>query len=233
VILYSEDKEQSIDFDIDQKYKKIMLRASGGADSSILLYMIIDFLIKNKREDTKVYTITVIDPRNARGPSQSVQKIVNWILNKTKFKNFEMTYFNYDFNWDGKYQLDIQNDLITKHNIDLMFSGNSANPLIDVKDLLLDAMPERNKDAPRWKAPTLDTTNNECKCDYYQPFHRVDKRFMLSMFKYYDVMELFNITRSCSKYYSYDSKDLENKETCGECWHCRERKWASLWLNGK
>ena len=56
---------------------------------------------------------------------------------------------------------------------------------------------------------------------------------MLSMFKYYDVMELFNITRSCSKYYSYDSKDLENKETCGECWHCRERKWASLWLNGK
>jgi len=50
----------SEDFWIDEKYKQLFISASGGADSTIVLYAIIKFLQQHNRIDTKIHINTVL-----------------------------------------------------------------------------------------------------------------------------------------------------------------------------
>ena len=58
-----------------------------------------------------------------------------------------------------------------------------------------------------------------------RPFISHDKRKVAELYHHYDIMELFDITRSCENRNGPALNDFEDHcET--ECWWCYERRWA-------
>lgn len=62
------------------------------------------------------------------------------------------------------------------------------------------------------------------------PFRFIDKSWIIKQYKRLDIMDLFNITRSCEgtvpglDYTNYtNGKEVP---VCGECFWCKEREWA-------
>ena len=232
MILYSDDKTQSIDFDIPEQYKKICVNCSGGADSGILLYIVIDYLIKNKRTDTTVSVTTCSNDFKHRWNGRKAADVINWIIDKTGFENFDMHYTYYRDRQDSKYFNEVERQLFIDGRVDIMVSGITSNPLSeciveDAKgntvDLLATGLVDRNvdEDAPAITKGQVAT--------FYKPFHKIDKKFVASMYRQYNAMPLFDLTRSCeavpdSLYNSYDPNF--EQEPCGTCWWCLERKWA-------
>jgi hypothetical protein len=56
----------------------------------------------------------------------------------------------------------------------------------------------------------------------------VDKKFISFLYTYFNVNDLFDLTRSCEAVPDLEfgfNPDFE-KLPCGTCWWCLERKWA-------
>lgn len=225
-----DDNNQSIDFDIPSQFKNIMINCSGGADSAILLYMVCKFLKDNERLDTKVQVLTCNNDKKWRWNGRKAADIINYIIYKLNWNQFDMHYVFYRDVQDDKYWQEIQPDFFKQKRCDLIVSGITANPKIpafiersdgNIRDLAEGALPERYTDnKPNWYFG-----NNET---YYEPFCNIDKRFIAAMYKQYEVEDLINYTRSCEAipdpkltFYA----DFERKP-CGKCWWCCERKWA-------
>lgn len=228
--LYSDDKTQSIDFVIPEKYKKICVNCSGGADSAILLYMVIDYVMKNNMTDTTVSVTSCSNAFKHRWNGRKAANVINWILHKTGFENFDMHYTYYRDKQYTPYFHDVEGSLFADKRIDIIISGITSNPLsecvvtdIDGKevDLLETGLTDRTVEAD------VQTFFDEGDRAFYTPFKPVDKKFISSMFRQYDVMDLFDITRSCETIPTTEHYDpnFENKP-CGRCWWCLERKWA-------
>lgn len=231
MILYSDDRMQSINFDIPEKFNKILVNCSGGADSTILLYIIIDYLMKNNRRDARVNVTTCANDYKHRWNARKTADVINWIIDYTGYDNFDMHYTYYRSRQDHKYFHEIERNLLRDKRVDLIVSGITSNPLTETTvrdktgkevDLLVTGLTDRNigEDEKDFK--------EGAGYAYYKPFHRVDKKFISSMYRQYNVMPLFDITRSCEAVPDSDAAfDPEfEKQPCGTCWWCLERKWA-------
>ena len=220
-----------MEFNIPEQYKNIAVKLSGGADSTLLLYMTIHWLQENKRDDVMVHAMTLTELRNNFSNSRMSMQTINWILKKTKFTNFKMHHTLYTYEkGDDEYFLNLENEIIVNNKLDLVLSGNNANPLErpiyiedgngKTRDLSEMFLEERDADQPRYLNHPLDTSRALRKCDFYQPFHRSDKRDIANLYKQYDIMDLFRITKSCT------TPGSTPTTLCGTCWQCLERKWA-------
>ena len=62
------------------------------------------------------------------------------------------------------------------------------------------------------------------------PFRFVDKSWVLKQYRRLDIMDLFDITRSCEGVFeniTYETyTNGQDVPTCGECFWCKEREWA-------
>ena len=231
MILHSDDGTQSINFDIPEKYNKILVNCSGGADSAILLYMVIDYLMKNNRTDARVNVATCANDFKHRWNARKAADVINWIIDHTGYTNFDMHYTYYRSRQEPDHFHDIERNFFRDKRVDLIVNGITNNPLtettvVDINgkevDLLATGLTERNVGDDE-----KDLNEGE-GYGYYKPFHKVDKKFVSSMYNQYDVMPLFDLTRSCEAVPDKDASfDPEfEKHPCGRCWWCLERKWA-------
>jgi hypothetical protein len=226
----SDNYGQSIDFDIDPKFKKIGVNLSGGADSAIVFYMICDYLKQNDRPDVRVSVMSCANDLKHRWNPRKAADVINYTIDKLNFNPVDTHYSYYRDVQHVSYFHEIERKLYADNRVDLIVAGLTANPWVnaDVEDsegrmINLNETGIRDRDtgnAPEWLPGGTG-------CDFYRPFVNLDKRFVAAMYDHYGVRdELLPLTRSCEAIPDGDFDPAFEKEPCGTCWWCLERKWA-------
>lgn len=183
----------------------IGISASGGADSSILLYN----LMKNKSND-KIYIFTTgLNPH--RWHVKAAINVVEKCIQLTGNSNIEH-YIKYT---DTLCSKNIYSDMffyLDHKIINIMYSGITKNPPKEVTDQFLS--PESTESD---RDPTVIREHLYQNQKLYTPFFNADKKQIAKMYEKDNLIEdLYPLTKSCDY-------DLHH---CGKCWWCQEREWG-------
>ncbi len=226
----SDDFEQEIEFQLPADVTKVTVNCSGGADSSILFYMVCDYIQQNELDITVSMTTCSNDFKH-RWNGRKAADVLNYTIDKLGIGFIDTHYTYYRDVQDVSYFHEFENRLFKDNRTDLIASGITSNPRIPASiedangrlvDLAQEALPIRNVE----NKDTLPVTDDGKQ--FYTPFVNVDKRFVAAMYTHYAVEDLFDLTRSCEGVPDQESGfDAEfEKNPCGKCWWCLERKWA-------
>jgi hypothetical protein len=226
---------------VDHTWLNIAVSVSGGADSALLAYLICDL--------SKQYNITIHIINHVRcwktkpWQQHDADRVYNWLFQRfyhTKFvrhTNFvapELEYGNIGPVLTDEYGKTVSGDNIQqrayaefichKHNIDAYYNAVTRNPTaVD-----LGGMQERDIDA--------NDNNQHLKIMKHMnrwaihPFRFVDKSWVISQYKRLEILDLLELTRSCEG--TFEEIDFTNYikgqyvPICGECFWCKERRWA-------
>ena len=216
---------QIIDFDIPEQYKKIAVNCSGGADSSILLYILAKY-IKDNNLDIKICVLTCGADSKYRWSSGRASSVVNYVIENVGSNIIDMHYVYFRDEQDTKYFHEIEGKIFADNKAHVIASGITSNPPLGTfvktidginTDLSEQAMADRyGTDHETWY---ISTDGNG---DFWNPFVNVNKAFIADQYDAYGVRDtLLPLTRSC-EYYPED----RDQSPCGRCWWCLERKWA-------
>jgi hypothetical protein len=192
------------------------IKLSGGADSSIVAYML--GVYKKNVRDINIVPITAI---NAAKPWQHLyaKRVVEFIEKDLdiKFADHIVPEEHADPSAYTEFQEKMMRDLYASNAIDCHFNGINLNPPIDLDpDRKFTYASERDQDG------TVKQTVNK-KGNKFAPLANVDKRGVAEIYQMFGLMNtLFPLTRSCeNKFVAYAEPH------CGdECWWCLERKWG-------
>ena len=235
-------------FDIDgvripynTEWNNIAISVSGGADSALLAYLLCDLA---KEHNTTIHIINHVRMWKTRPWQQyDADRVYNWLFQRfyhTTFKrhiNFiapDIEYGNIGPNLTDEYGKQVSGDNIQqrayaefvcyKNNVDAYYNAVTHNPRL----ALFNGMRERD----------VERNDSNTHLEYMihmgkvasHPFRFVDKSWVLKQYKEFDIMDLFEITRSCEgefegiDYTTY--KPGQSVPTCGKCFWCKEREWA-------
>lgn len=188
--------------------KKIAVKISGGADSSLIAYM----LAKLKLEgviNSKLIAVTLTHPLK---PYQI--DTANRVINRIN----DLTGINYDYRITkiassiDEYYFYKKNIMpISKKEYDYQFHymGITANPPIDVGFDHPEVDRNHDKNMPIFVKDKLT------------PWVNYDKRDISSIYTIENIRHtLFPLTRSCV------IETFDFSKHCGECWWCKERYWG-------
>ena len=232
-----------IDIPFDPKWRNVAIAVSGGADSALLAYMVCQKAVETDANVT-IHIINHVRCWKTKPWQQyDADHVYRWLFQRfyhTTFKrhtNFiapELEYGNIGPNLTDEYNKRVSGDNIqsrayaeficTKHKIDAFYNGVTRNPRL----ALFNGMRERDIE------PTDDNKHllemEHMGFMVYHPFRFTDKSEIVKMYKALDIMQLFQITRSCEgtikdiDYTNY--KAGQPVPVCGECFWCKEREWA-------
>lgn len=196
----------------DKEYfhnKVISLSMSGGADSTLLCYLI----AKSIQEKNMNTTIWPYNGYDISLPHDSIKliKIIEFINNK--FPKVDLKYpISVVFDGKGK---DIKNDylrplrdtLYKQGAFDIWMVGINQGPPIEIQ----------KKEFPSFKRLTGYKLGEQLVApELNAPFVNQDKRFIVQCYKDLGLLNLYHNTCSCT----------ESDPGCNECWFCYERAWA-------
>jgi|MDTC01.1.fsa_nt_gb hypothetical protein len=227
--------------------ENIIVSLSGGADSASALY-----LSCKHYPNLHYYPFTARDiGNNALKDAIAADKIVKYIQNKFPHANLH-DIETFDFNdrdekhWpeaqkaidgvsdDPKLSKDkdeyknlsikqmtkiiliheICEHMVKKFHKPMMLDGLTGNPPPEA----LETFGHKGEDRRNHY-----TNRVRLKYNRYKPFLNVDKKFVADIYKQNNIMDLFEITRSCTG----TAKDTDNyTRECHKCFWCYERKWA-------
>ena len=225
----------------DPTWKNIAISVSGGADSALLAYLVCNFA---RESNAKIHIVNHIRCWKDKPWQQyNADHVFRWLFQKfyhTDFKrhtNFIAPELEYAFSGPilrDEYGKKVSGDNIQQrayaeyicaaHNIDAYYNAVTRNP----RGVDLGGMAERDIER------TEDNSHLEMMkhMDRWalHPFRFVDKSWVVKQYKDYDIMDLFNITRSCEGTIpGIDHTNYVNGQevpVCGECFWCKERQWA-------
>jgi len=230
-----------INIPFDKEWKNVAISVSGGADSALLAYMVCELA---KEHDITVHVINHVRMWKTRPWQQyDGERVYNWLFQRfyhTTFKrhvNFiapEIEYGNIGPNLTDEYGKKVSGDNIqqraygeficNKYNIDAYYNAVTRNPRLAA----FNGMRERDIE------PSEDNKHLErmthMGVEVLHPFRFIDKSEIVKKYKELDLIELFEITRSCEgefegiDYTTYTPGQFV--PTCGECFWCKEREWA-------
>jgi hypothetical protein len=225
----------------DPSWKNIAVAVSGGADSALLAYMVCQ---KAKEHDVTVHIINHVRCWKTKPWQQhDADKVYGWLFQEfyhITFKrhiNFiapELEYGSAGPNLTDEYGKKVSGDNIQsrayaeyichKHDVDAFYNGVTRNPRL----AMFNGMLERDIE------PTEDNTHLEYMIHMdmvvSHPFRFVDKAWIMLQYKELDIMDLFDLTRSCegiiegNNYTTYTPGQYV--PVCGNCFWCKEREWA-------
>lgn len=221
---------QEIDFKLDPAYKKIGINLSGGADSSILFYILCDYLKKNNLTDVSVSVMTCANDLKHRWNVRKAADVINYTIDRLDFNPVNMHYAYYRDQQEVNYFHEVERSLFDDGRVDMFVSGITANPWTeaniedsngDIINLNETGLGERNT------GNSKEFVVNSEGFAYYTPFVNVDKRFVAAMYNHYGVTDsLLSLTRSCEAIPPGKFDPNFEHQPCGKCWWCLERKWA-------
>lgn len=218
---------------LDQKWKRIGISLSGGADSALLAYLI----CKNVSTNTEIHITNQIrmwKTRPWQGPV--VDGVINWLVNKfdnnfTVHKNLvppeleEPTVYLIKDEY-GKMKsgnriiLRSHNEYIAhQYNLDALYGGVNMNPDIDIPGKLAER--DQGHLLPHFVHNGVDICH---------PFVYTKKDWIIRQYYENDIVDLLNLTRSCEG--EFEGLDYTTYKTgqdvpeCGECFWCKERQWG-------
>lgn len=235
-------------FPLNPEWKKISISVSGGADSALLSYIICNSLVKMDLK-MEIHIISNVRMWKTR-PWQKYNSldVYNWLV-----KRFPTLHFRRHENFispeieygtigpiikDVYGQMKSGDQISTRshveyicatHNINAWFAGITKNP---PEEFSGNGMSDRNVD----KLVDLNSIMIEHEGVWAcHPFKYVTKDWIVKQYIENDIMDLFNITRSCEgeftqlTYKNYVPGQLV--PLCEKCFWCHERNWAKK-ING-
>jgi len=232
-----------VNIPFDKEWKNVAVSVSGGADSALLAYMICE-LAREQEHDVTVHIINHVRMWKTRPWQQyDADRVYNWLFQRfyhTTFKrhiNFiapELEYGNIGPSLTDEYGKKVSGDNIQqrayaefichKYNVDAYYNAVTRNPRLAQFNGMQERDIERNEDNKHLEYMIhLDRVASH-------PFRFVDKSWVLNKYKELDIMELFNLTRSCEG--EFKDIDYTNYKAgqpvpvCSECFWCKEREWA-------
>ena len=190
---------------------KVGLSMSGGADSSLLLYI----LLSNKKETLKVFTLA--SDLKGRTSAKIAANVIDKCIELTGNNNVNHHVVYVDEQNDEKL-FKLPYEMLSENKISMMYTAITANPPKEIADYFLTPIEnsEQNKRDPSIHRPIV---NGVWCC----PFYNIDKIKIAEMYKSLGLIDtLFPLTRSC---------ELENPLPnflghCDNCWWCKERFWG-------
>ena len=223
----------------DQNWNNIAIGLSGGADSALLAYLICQLVTTQS-----VHVVSHKRMWKTR-PWQSHNSLTvyNWLLKKfpdikfvrhTNFIAPDIEYGNMGPNLTDEYGKKVSGDNIqqrsfaeyicSSENIDAYYNGVTRNP----KLAGFNGMRERDID-PSENNKHLERMIH-MGVEVLHPFRFIDKSEIVKKYKELNLMDLFEITRSCEgEFKGVDYTTYipgQHVPTCGECFWCKEREWA-------
>jgi hypothetical protein len=228
-----------INIPFNKEWKNVAISVSGGADSALLAY-----LICNQITTQSVHIISHKRMWKTR-PWQSHDSLTvyTWLLKKfpnikfvrhTNFIAPDIEYGNTGPNLTDEYGKKVSGDNIqqrsfaeyicSSENVSAYFNAVTRNP----KGIELGGMAERDIE------PTNDNKHLErmthMGVEVLHPFRFIDKSEIVKKYKELNLMDLFEITRSCEGEFDgidYTTYTLgQYVPVCGNCFWCKEREWA-------
>jgi hypothetical protein len=176
--------------------KHIGVMFSGGADSSMLLFL----LHHNNITEEKNCRIVPYTVSRRTGTAMHVASVVNYLKNYFKTDIPAPVFVgdpNVVHNLFVPYAI---SDALNIHKVDMLFVGCTKNPneVLDTKFIA--------PDRPKSRNPKIQ-----------QPFLEFDKRHVVELCFEYNQQELMALTHSCS---------IKISGRCNYCFFCKERAWA-------
>lgn len=220
-----------VEIPLDKNWRRIGISLSGGADSALLAYLI----ICNTNAD--IYFTTQIRMWKTRPWQEYVARdVVAWFQKRytnriehlTNFIPPELEEPASPLIPDEYGKLKPGNRIILrayneyaahKYKFDAWYAGVNLNP----SEPLDGAPVERN-------TPIISPVLIHMGIPVHHPFINVQKDWIIRRYIENNLMDLFDITRSCEG--EFDELDYKNYRpyqtvpTCGKCFWCLEREWG-------
>lgn len=190
------------------------ISVSGGADSAILLYILMALL--GPSLDRKLYIFSTFSNEKGRSNAFTVANVIERCIQLTGFTNIIHI---------GQYVVSQNNINLFKHvheyldtgKIVQSFSAVTANP----SSLDLISFTGINEDASNRLSGEIRSIKDLTR-EIYIPFTNVNKKYIAALYQLYGLTDdLFPLTRSCEALCR-----IPESAHCGKCWWCEERKWA-------
>lgn len=228
----------------DNKWNNISVSLSGGADSTLLTYLLCDHIRKNDLKHITVHIISHIRCWKTK-PWQQYDslKIFNWMANEFKEINFkrhtnfiapDLEYAITGPSLTDEYGKKVSGDNIQirafseyvchENNVDAYYNAVTRNP----KGVDFYGMPERDIE-PNNDNRHLVLMKHMNKWAIH-PFRFIEKSWIIEQYYKLKLKDLLDNTRSCEGEISgIDFKTYSPYQyvpICKECFWCKERTWA-------
>jgi len=214
-----------VDFDLDfEKFKRIGVSFSGGADSTLLFWLLMS-VVEKEMPDVEITPLTGVTPQKGKfkqfTSGATIDRLRDDFPNATRLRRPRRIIYNRTQDelaeWHEK--------LLDDGEFDVILYGLTRNPPIDVmkQHNLIEERIERRDfetgDKEIWKQLGGSSEN------IYEPFANIDKRWIGQCYRDFDLMLYYMNTISCERL--RDTPDMtHSEEPCKHCWWCREKKMA-------
>ena len=202
--------------------KTLGVSMSGGADSTILCYLLAKTI---KKRDLQI-TIQPYNGYDIWAPldSRGIIKIVQYI--QSTFPTVDIQWpISTVFNTNGALAPNDKNRFIrplieklTEHGvIDIVMNGISMGPPIEIQQTFQQD-PDPSVVDMRRRPGLRQWHEIERAIDSLAPFKNVDKSFIVQCYKEFGIEDLLDKTNSC----------ILPQGNCSECWWCQERELSLI-----
>lgn len=201
--------------------KTIGLSLSGGADSALLLYILMT------HTDKPIHLFSFFPKEKRIIAMPAVERVVNRVCELTGKNNIVHHKIDIEV-YDNKLLPTVMNEYITRGEIDIIYTGLTIFPPDDVisewEDKPFEVAYEIRQDNGLHRnlyygfddnmQPTFE------KSTFYRPYMNYNKRYIAGIYRELDLEEsLFPYTRTCEDITILDGH-------CGKCFWCKEREWG-------
>lgn len=199
--------------DVPDEFDRVAVKLSGGADSSLLMYLLSLYSVRVRKLD--LFAVTVI---NSVKPYQHIHanRVIEFI---EKNLGVKIKHLVKPDPVDPNYYSEEQNNYLKSFRssgvFQINFSGITENPDVD-----LDPAKKFTYATERDKSVGVKPVRDRFG---FTPFANVNKKAIAEMYETHGLMDsLFPLTRSCE-----NKSVLAGEPHCGDgCWWCLERKWG-------
>lgn len=181
---------------------------SGGADSSLVLYLLM------KYSEHPIHILTLVNRKKHYVNKTIVNNVIDWCVEETN--NINITHH-------VRFVEEQTNKNLEKFSIEhlslfkKLYIGDTCYPPDEINQKFADETGDDFQNMLDRKPNKNRPTNVG---PIYVPFTNYDKRKILEIYKKLSIMDLFHLTRSC------ESIDPIGNAHCSICWWCKEREWA-------
>lgn len=205
----------------------IGISLSGGADSSLLFYILM------KYAQGPIYVFSCGNGNtNYHEPSSAI-RVINYCI-----KQFNRTDVYFYSHWVQAKTISnmFAKEVIKSCSLTILYSGFTRPPpegaIVDFDtagSIAVGGVDHKQTLPTYWTNDTNDVTRKIFGVDAggektkYTPFINFNKQILAQAYSYLGIQELYSITRSC------ESLTLTTGH-CGKCWWCKERIWGFGYL---
>ena len=196
-------------------YDTWVLKLSGGADSALILYY-----LQKIRKDQEFWILTGCNKYDKIYSDQARDVIRHLNINDIYHVLYPQNHKT------GEEKNNADNEFYVKFikNVNLektlFIQGRTKNPPVNFKTGLRPTIRDLNTSESIFKKESV----NGHTVNVLRPWVNMDKKQILRLYQKENLMELFNLTRSCVSL---------KEDKCNTCFWCMERNWAINEINNE